>query len=91
LVCTELDQLKHRWFDVGFALGIPRYKLRKFEGSEHPFSSMIDYWVGGGCGEGVSVSWRAVVKALETDLIRENQLAKTIQAKYCLEGEECLL
>ena len=86
MACIELGELQHRWHDLGIALGVPEHKLKEFESSASPFSAMISYWLKGNC-EGVPISWETVVKTLQTPIIGEFGLAKTIQAKYCAEGE----
>ena len=86
--CIELGELQHKWYDLGIALGVPEHKLKEFKSTSSPFSETISYWLKGNCeGEGVPICWETVVKTLQTPLIGEFGLAKTLQAKYCAEGE----
>ena len=78
----ELGKVAHKWFKIGVQLGIPLHKLKEFEKEVDPLSVIIDYWLNGN-GEGVPVSWRSVVAALESSYVDETGLAHRISEKYC--------
>ena len=82
----ELGEVTHKWFKIGIQLGISRGKLKEFEKEADPLSAVIDYWLDGNV-EGIPVSWRSVVSALESSHVDETGLANRISRKYCFENE----
>ena len=78
--------VSHKWFKIGVQLGASRGKLKEFEKEDDPLSAVIDYWLSGNI-EGVSVSWRSVVEALESSHVGETGLANKISKKYCCEDK----
>ena len=78
----ELGKVAHKWFKIGIQLGIPHHKLKEFESERDPFSAAVNYWLNGN-GEGVPVSWRSIVAALESSYVDETGLAHRISEKYC--------
>ena len=81
-VCEELGEVSHKCFKIGVQLGIPRHILKEFEKEIDPLSAVIDYWLNGNI-EGVPVSWRYVVAALESSHVGEIGRANRISTKYC--------
>ena len=81
-ICMELGKVAHKWFKIGVQLGIPRHILKEFEKEVDPLSAVIDYWLNGNV-EGVPVSWRSIVAALESSHVGEAGLAKEVSKKYC--------
>ena len=80
-ICKELGGVKHKFFEIGVQLGIPRNKLMEFKKDDDPLSAIIDYWLSGNV-EGVPLSWRSVSEALESSHVGEIGLAKEIIKKY---------
>ena len=78
----ELGKIKHKWFEIGIQLGISRGKLKEFKEEDDRLSAIIDYLLNGNV-EGVLVSWRSIVAALESSHVGETGLANTIKKKYC--------
>ena len=72
----------HKWFKIGVQLDVPRHKLKEFEKEDDPLSAVIDYWLNGNV-EGVPVSWRSIVAALESSHVGEIGRANRISMKYC--------
>ena len=87
VVCDELGVVKYRWRSIGVQLGIPYHKLMEFAKEEDSLASSINYWLCGNVDD-VPVSWRSVVKALESSHVGETGLARKIREKYCCKEEE---
>jgi len=81
-LCRELGSIKCKAFEFGVMLGIPVYKLMEFKKEDDPLALSLDYWLKGMVEE-VSVSWRSVVEALESDYVEEKVLAEKIKKTYC--------
>ena len=81
-ICMELGEVAHKCFKIGVQLGIPRHILKEFEKEDDPLSAVIDYWLNGNV-EGVPVSWRSIVAALESSHVWETGLANKVSKKYC--------
>lgn len=81
-ICNELGTIKYKWFDIGLQLRIPRGKLMEFKKQDDPVAAGVDYWLNGNV-EGVPLSWKSIVKALESSRVRESKLAQRISEKYC--------
>ena len=69
------------WLKIGVQLGIPHYKLLEFEKEDDPLVAAIDYWLNDNV-EGVQVSWRSIIEALESTHVGQNGLANRIKEKY---------
>ena len=78
----ELGKVAHKWFKIGVQLGVPLHKLKEFEKEADPLSAVIDYWLNGNV-EGVLISWKSIVAALESSHVDETGLAHRISKKYC--------
>ena len=81
-ICAQLEHVSYKWFKIGLHLRIPRYKLMEFKEEDDPLAAAVGYWL---CGnvEGVPVTWRSIVAALNSTRVGENLLAKRIYEKYC--------
>ncbi len=64
-------------------LGIPRNKLKEFEGERDLLSAVIDYWLRNVTEPVASISWTTIVRALKSDYVGEPGLAEKISEKYC--------
>ena len=85
-VCNELEDVKHKAYEIGIQLGIPHSKMVVFEKEGRPLSSGIDYWL---CGNvpNAPITWEYVVTALESKQVGEMGCAKLIKQKYCYQYE----
>lgn len=81
-ICNELGVVKFKWFEICSQLGVPHGKLMEFKKEDDPIAAGVDYWLNENV-EGVPVSWRLIVKALQSGRVRETQLAQRISDKYC--------
>lgn len=81
-ICNELGIIKYKWFEIGVMLGIPRGKLMEFRKLDDPLAAAVDYWLNRNV-ENVPLSWRSIVKAVESSHVSETGLAKRISKKYC--------
>lgn len=81
-ICDELGVIKYKWFEIGVMLGIPRGKLMEFRKEDDPLAAAVDYWLNGNV-KSVPLSWRSIVKAVESGHVGETGLAKRISKKYC--------
>ena len=76
-----LKPIEHRWLEFGLKVGIQRRILDSYSGKPAPLSLVIDHWWGGNVKEGLPVTWKSVVVALEK--MDASGLAETISAEYC--------
>ena len=79
----ELSGISDKWFIIGMRLKVPVKKLntiRQIHNSsmEKCLMTMFEEWI-----RMESPSWTTIVEVLETRLINEIVLAKTIKTKYC--------
>ena len=74
--------MKYKWWDIGMKLRILYCKLKEFEKEANPLSAVINYWLNGNVKD-VPVTWRSLVAVLESSIVDERGLAKTIMEKYC--------
>ena len=85
-ICNELGEVKTMWSEIGVQLGIPRCKLLEFEKEHDPLVAAIDYWLNDNV-EGEQVSWRSIIKALNSPHVGKTGLAKRISKKYYQPGD----
>ena len=88
-ICNELGRIKHKYFEIGIQLGIPRNKLLEF--TKDPLSAAMDYWLRGNAMDTpVPISWTSIVTALKSPHVDEGGLADAISKKYCQEENQQL-
>ena len=77
--------MKYKWRDIGLKLKVPYHKRKEFEDTKNPFEEVIYYWLRGNVQDiDIPVTWRSIVTVLESSIVDETGLAKTIMEKYCL-------
>ena len=83
-VCNELEDVKHKAYEIGIQLGIPRSKMLVFKQEGDVLSAAIDYWL---CGnvedDDIPVAWSSIVAALKSNQVGEIGHATAIAKKYC--------
>ncbi len=80
--------VKHKLVQISVQLGIPLNKIKEFKKEDDPLSEVIDYWLKGNV-KGVPLTWKSIVKALESTHVDEEALAERIKKTYCHnEGDE---
>ena len=57
--------------------------LEKFEKGDDPLSAVVDYWLNGNVADPIPISWKSIVKALNSKAVGETALAEEINKKYC--------
>ena len=79
--------VKHKAFEIGIQLGIPRGKMLQFKQEGDVLSAAIDYWL---CGnvEDVPITWKSIVEVLQSGYIGEPKCAEAIQKKYCTQRKD---
>ena len=83
-VCDELGEMRHKWFEIGIQLSIPRNTLKQFKNEDDPLSAAVDYWLKGNVVDSaVPVSWKSIITALKSKHVGEPALAEEIKKKYC--------
>ena len=85
-LCNELEEIKHKAFDIGIQLGIPRRKLKEFKEEGNFLSGALDFWLSGNVPD-VPLTWNSIVAALESESINEGGCAKKILKKYCCDKD----
>ena len=80
-VCNELGAVRHKAYDIGIQLGVPRNKIEEFKQQGDILPAAVDYWLSGNVPD-VPITWESVVEALESDYVGEPGCASKIRAKY---------
>ena len=76
--------MKHKWFEIGIQLGVPRNILKQFKSEDDPLSASVDYWLKGNVVESaVPISYQSLVTALKSKHVGEPALAEETSKKYC--------
>ena len=91
IICNELSEVKHKLYQIGVQLGVPRHKLKEFEKEADPMAASLDYWLKGNVIEGVPISWKSVVNALCSGHVDERGLSNRISKKFCQQGSKKFL
>ena len=86
-ISNELSTVKHKQYEIGIQLGIPRHNLEEFKKERDALSASIDYWLKENVEE-VPVTWQSIVNALTSPHVDERGLAQRIAKKYCLPTEK---
>ena len=86
-VCNELEEVKHKAYEIGIQLGVPNSKMLIFEKEGRLLLKAIDYWLCGNVSN-VPITWGSVVAALESNQVGERGCAEAISSKYCCKQEE---
>ena len=88
-VYNELEDVKHKAYEIGIQLGIPHSKMVVFKQEGDILSAAVDFWLRGNVQDSyVPVTWGSIVAALESKPVGETGLAKTIREKHCCQQEE---
>ena len=82
-VLTEIFNVREKWFNIGLQLSIPVKELQKiFSDHKNDHSTglrlMLIKWLEMG-----DASWKALCRALSSQIVEESTLAKKLQQKYC--------
>lgn len=79
--------MKHKAFEIGIQLGISRGKMLQFKQEGDVLSAAIDHWL---CGnvEDIPITWRSIVKALQSGYVGEPGHAEAILKKYCTKQKD---
>lgn len=84
-----MGQVKTKFIEIGVQLGIPHYKLLEFKKEDDPLSATLNYWLKGNVIKPVvPISWRSIVKALQSKYVGEPGLAEQIHQKYLCPQED---
>ena len=86
-VCSELGKVQHKAEKIGIQLGIPCSKMLEFKKEDDLLSLAIDYWLSENVPE-VPITWKFLIKALESAHVGESGLARALATKYCSQQEE---
>ena len=81
-MCNELGTVRHKAYDIGIQLGVPRSKMMEFKQQGDLLSAAVDYWLSGNVPD-VPITWESIVEALESDYVGEPGCASKIRTKYC--------
>ena len=88
-VCNELEDVKHKAYEIGIQLGIPHSKMLVFKQDGNILSAAIDYWLCGNVPDAdIPITWGSIVAALESKQVGEIGLAKVISTRYCCKQEK---
>ena len=80
---NELAPASDRYYFIGIQLGISNEKLKIIK-KDYPqetdmcFSEMLSYWL----KNGVNISWKVVISALESPFVGHKTLAAGLREKY---------
>jgi len=82
-VQNAIHSCRTKWYDLGLQLKVPVDTLKTFEidyqSSSDRLREVITTWL----KNGENPTWRAIVEALRSPVIREANLAKKIHQEYC--------
>ena len=90
VICNELGGVKHKSFEIGIQLGIPRNKLLEFETDRDPLSAAVNFWLSGNVSDTSPppISWMSIVTALKSRHVDEGELADTIREIFFQEEDQ---
>lgn len=80
-LCNELEEVKHKAYEIGVQLGIPPWKLKQFK-QEMLLSEALEFWLNGNAPE-VPINWSYLVAALSSKQVGKTGLSEAIHKKYC--------
>ena len=86
-VVEKVQDLNHKWFPLGLSLGLRYSTLKKIEASPLHYdvgdhmTDMVLKWLKDSITE-VPPSWQSLAQALNSPLVKENQLARKIQKDH---------
>ena len=86
-VCNELEDVKHKAYEIGVQLGISHGKLMQFKQDGNVLPAAVDHWLSGNVPD-TPITWRSVVAVLESKQVGEMGLARVISEKYCCKKED---
>ena len=84
MLIKELHYLPHRWYNLGLSLEIPHIELEIIDANhrgsaERSLIEVLQLWL----KRSPQPTWEALVKALKGPIVRRDELAAEIEAKYC--------
>ena len=89
-VTNELGSVVDKWFPLGVQLGLSETKLHQIEAdhrtTDRCFSEVVSFWLKGNTQ--VAVTWKSLVKVLESSFVNEQGLAKRLREKDGHEPDE---
>lgn len=65
-------------------MGVPHSKLKELQ-EGNILAPTLDYWLSGNTD--VPITWESVVRALESNYVKEGGCANKIKVKYCQNQE----
>ena len=85
LVCVleEILDVSADWYDLGLQLKVGIGTLKsirtEFSAPKHQLREMLNAWL----ATGDNPCWKTLIDALRSKMVGENQLAATLETKYC--------
>ena len=85
-LCEELVEVRAKWRPIGLKLGLTPGTLDEIEHEKSKLSDRLEavllHWL----RVTIGASWKQVIDALQSALVREIQLAEKLELKYCPPG-----
>ena len=85
-VCEELVEVRAKWRPIGLKLGLTSGTLAAIEQEKSKTFDRLEEVLLDWLRVTIGASWKQVIDALRSALVREIQLAEKLELKYCSPG-----